>query len=200
MSIVIDAYAYLVELHMLSPGTLRFPVGVSTAYGGLAAARLYKITHKSRYKEWAEKSIQAMCGRLSPTISRDWMITAFALLTLYEVTNDSTYLGHAKKIADRILSRLPELFKENVPGNLNPTDIGDFAEPLLVLSAATGQQSYAIQAQHLVDFFNTRRNPRDVEQHGYFSQYKPNGRPQLTDLHILGYASIFHFYLKWPRC
>ena len=81
------------------------PNGVSTAYGALAAARIYQITTDSIYKQWAIKSLEALKTPQVGFFPRDMMVAASAAMILYEKLKDPIFMTQALTLKDSAISR-----------------------------------------------------------------------------------------------
>ena len=149
----------------------RRPMGVSTSYGALAAARLFAITKLDVYRTWAVVALGALESPQISFIPRDRMIAAEAAATLYEATHEMKFLGVAKWHATQALDILASILAGKKEGERNPTDVGDLAEGLLMLSRDTYNTSYATKARELVNYFFAKRTNEDIAANGFYSRY-----------------------------
>src|SRR5205823_3480278 len=120
----------------------RRPNGVSTAYGALAAARLYQATKDNLYKQWAAASLDALKTPQVGFFPRDMMVAASAAMTLFEATNDAAYKTRAMELEGSAVAGASALLAHDGVGERNPTDIGDLADGLYYFFHVTHQPKY----------------------------------------------------------
>jgi hypothetical protein len=160
------------------------PNGVSTAYGALAAARLFQSTRIDVYKQWAAVSINALKTPQVGFFARDMMVAANAAMTVYEVTHQPEYLKRATELATQAGVEADQIIAGTRKGERNPTDVADVAEGFEHLSALTGNASYHAHARKLAEFFLKDRSPEDISEHGFYSRYLPTGKPDLAGAYL----------------
>jgi len=153
------------------------PNGVSTAYGALAAARLYHATNGDVYKQWVTASLNALATPQVGFFPRDMMVAANAALTAYEVSHEESFLERAKSLANLATAQAEEILKGKRSGERNPTDVADVAEGLLRFASVTHDKSYQLAAQKLINFFVGRRSAQDIAEKGFYSRYDTKGNP-----------------------
>ncbi len=163
------------------------PMGVSTSYGALAAARLFRITGEDVYRQWALASLAALTKPQISFIPRDKMIAAEAATILFESTKDAKFLEFAIALSDQALAEITLIMSGKKDGERNPTDVGDLAEGLLQVSAASGKIVYANKAKQLVNFFLIGRTDEDIAANGFYSRYQAGAKPvQVTEGAYIG--------------
>ncbi|MDP4199605.1 MAG: glycoside hydrolase family 76 protein [Bacteroidota bacterium] len=155
----------------------RRPNGVSTAYGALAAARLYHATNDNVYKQWAVTSLNALETPQVGFFPRDMMVAADAAITCSEHTKDADLLTRAQKLAGTAVAQAHEIMGGKRKGELNPTDVGDIADGLIHMSTVMHNRSYQTEAIRMIDFFAGQRTASDIAEHGFFSRYDSKGKP-----------------------
>ena len=155
----------------------RRPNGVSTAYGALAAARLYEATGDNVYKEWCAASLNALKTPQVGFFPRDQMVAAEAAMTVYAATKDKSFLSRATELADSAIAGGLAKLSKDIPGERNPTDIGDLADGLFYFYHVTHNAKYQGLALKFLNFFLTKRNSTDIEQNGFYSRYDTHGAP-----------------------
>jgi hypothetical protein len=156
----------------------RRPNGVSTAYGALAAARLFKATGEVPFKEWAAASLNALKTPQVGFFPRDMMVASDAALTIYEVTHDADFLHRAEELEATAIAGSKKVMDGSQKGELNPTDIGDLADGLYHFYGVTHNPNDRTAARNLLLFFSKRRTTEDIAQHGFYSRYRPTGEPE----------------------
>jgi uncharacterized protein YyaL (SSP411 family) len=161
------------------------PMGVSTSYGALAAARLYRATGNATYREWALAALTALQKPQVSFIPRDEMIAVEASCIMYEFTKEQKYLEFAKALTDDAVRTIETIIEGKAEGERNPTDVGDLAEGLLKYADVSGKNIYAEKANHLVNFFLTGRTDDDIKASGFFSRYDAKGK-QVKEGNYLG--------------
>jgi len=159
------------------------PNGVSTAYGALAAARLYAATHEEVYKQWANSSLEALKTPQVGFFPRDMVVAANAACTLYDVTKDHRYIAMATDWTKLAIKQAKEVIASKRKGECNPTDIADLAEGLDHLSRLSAK-SYAAEATSFINFFTAHRTPKDIAEKGFFSRYDSKGNPILDGSYL----------------
>jgi hypothetical protein len=152
----------------------RRPNGVSTAYGALAAARLYVATKDDVYRQWTIASLNALNTPQVGFFPRDMMVAAEAAYILYGRTKDESYVRLGRSLAQQALSQAQEVMAGKRKGELNPTDIGDLAEELL-----DTQEGY-----NLINFFVGKRTTQDIAEHGFYSRYDNKGNPVMNGSYL----------------
>jgi hypothetical protein len=162
----------------------RRPDGVSTAYGALAAARLYEITHEDVYKQWAVASLAALRTPQVGFFPRDMMVAADAALTAFEVSKDPTLHARAMELLDSAVSGGLAMLHHEGPGFRNPTDIGDLADGLFHFYDVTHNAKYKTLAETFINYFVGHRTLADIAEHGFYSQYDTKGQPMLTGTYL----------------
>jgi hypothetical protein len=162
------------------------PMGVSTSYGALAAARLFRITGLEVYRQWALVALSALATPQISFIPRDRMIAAEAALTVYQVTHDQKFLDVTLEHAAIALKEIQSIAAGLNQGERNPTDVGDLAEGMLAVSDVAGKKEYFSKAQWLVNLFFQSRTNDDVAENGFYSRYagKNLAKPDLTGAYI----------------
>jgi hypothetical protein len=163
----------------------RRPNGVSTAYGALAAARLYKVTGETVYRQWVLASLKALETPQVGYFPRDMMVAANAGLLLYEVTQDNIDLLNSETLAETANFQAHEILSGKRKGELNPTDVADLADGLFHMSTVTRDKFYKAEANKLIGFFVGHRTASDIEEQGFFSRYNTKGSP-VTNGNYLG--------------
>ena len=154
----------------------RRPNGVSTAYGALAAARLYSATREDVYKQWANSSLDALKTPQVGFFPRDMVVAVNAACTMYDVTKEHRYLDRANEWAKLAIKQAKEVMAGKREGECNPTDIADLAEGLDHLSCLSSK-SYATEAIKFLNFFTGHRSAKDISEKGFFSRYDVKGNP-----------------------
>ncbi len=162
----------------------RRPNGVSTAYGALAAARLYAITKDNVYKQWAQASLDALKTPQVGFFPRDMMVAADAALTMFEVSKEASFRDRAMELESDAVRGGLALLHHDGTGERNPTDIGDLADGLFHFYAVTHQASYKSQAETFLNFFVNHRSTQDITDHGFFSRYDTHAKPVLSGAYI----------------
>ncbi len=162
----------------------RRPNGVSSAYGALAAARLYKATGDNTYKQWVIAALKALNTPQVGFFPRDMMVAADAALTTYERSHDETLLSRAKELESRAVAEGMVFLHHDGEGTRNPTDIGDLADGLYHFSEVTKKPTYKAQAQTFVDFFVGHRTVADLAEHGFYSRYDTKGQPVMNGSYL----------------
>jgi hypothetical protein len=155
----------------------RRPNGVSTAYGALAAARLYKATNDDVYRQWAVASLNALSTPQVGYFPRDMMVAANAAMTLFAVTKDKSYEQLARSIATTAVTQAHEIIAGKRTGELNPTDVGDLAEGLLQVGSKS-------EATKLINFFVGKRTTQDIAEHGFYSRYDSKGNSVMAGSYL----------------
>jgi hypothetical protein len=149
----------------------RRPNGVSTAYGALAAARLYKITGTYVYKWWSAAALAALRTPQVGFSPRDMMVASNAAATIYEVSSQSEFLDLAEALATRASKDAAAIISGTMAGEINPTDVGDLAEGYARLYEASRKSHYADEAHHYAELFLADRSNADIAEHGFASRY-----------------------------
>jgi uncharacterized protein YyaL (SSP411 family) len=162
----------------------RRPNGVSTAYGALAAARLYAATREEVYKQWANSSLEALKTPQVGFFPRDMMVAANAAITAFEVSHEQNFLHRAEELAGTAFSQANEIISGKRNGELNPTDVGDLADGLYHLGNVVGNKGYPQWAAGLIIFFESHRTISDIAEHGFYSRYNKKGLPVLTGSYL----------------
>jgi hypothetical protein len=160
------------------------PNGVSTAYGALAAARLYQATGDSSYKKWAYRSLEALKTPQVGFFPRDMMVAASAAMTVFEVSKDIAFKSRALQLEDSAVACAMELMKHEGSGERNPTDIGDLADGLYYFYHITLDEKYKSLAETFVNFFVGDRKIEDILKNGFYSRYDTKGAPILTGSYL----------------
>jgi hypothetical protein len=160
------------------------PNGVSTAYGALAAARLYQATLDNSYKKWAAMSLEALNTPQVGFFPRDMMVAASAAMTIYEVSKDSMFKERALHLEDSAVAGGMALLNHEGTGERNPTDIGDLADGLYYFYLVTHDEKYKSLAETFVKFFVGDRKIEDITKHGFYSRYDTKGAPILTGSYL----------------
>jgi len=159
------------------------PNGVSTAYGALAAARLYSATREDVFRQWANSSLEALKTPQVGFFPRDMVVAANAACTLYDVLKQRSYLDRANEWATLAIKQAKEVMAGKRKGECNPTDIADLAEGLGHLSHLSFK-SYATEASKLLNFFVGHRTAKDISEKGFFSRYDSKGNPILNGSYL----------------
>ena len=153
------------------------PNGVSTAYGALAAARLYEITHDVSYEQWAVRSLEALKTPQVGFFPRDMMVAASAAMTLYNISFDTLLKTRALELEDSAVARATNFLHHEGSGERNPTDIGDLADGLYYFYKVTHEVKYKTLAEQFIHFFIGERTEKDIMEHGFYSRYDTKGIP-----------------------
>jgi hypothetical protein len=162
----------------------RRPNGVSTAYGALAAARLYAATHEEVYKQWANSSLEALKTPQVGFFPRDMVVAVNAACTLYDVTKEHGYIAMADDWAKLAIKQAKEVIAGKRKSECNPTDIADLAEGLDHLSCLATKTGYDKEASSLINFFTAHRTTKDIAEKGFFSRYDSKGNPILDGSYL----------------
>jgi hypothetical protein len=163
------------------------PNGVSTAYGALAAARLYQATGEQVFKQWADVSLNALHYPQVGYFPRDRMVAVQAMLALYEASKEARYLNDAQANADKAVDEANQVIAGKKQGQLNPTDIGDLAEGLYQFSEVDPKPKHHIdEGDRILDFFLKLRSAADIKQHGFYSLYDSKGEPVMQGASYIG--------------
>jgi len=162
----------------------RRPNGVSTAYGALAAARLYQATKDNIYKQWTAASLNALRTPQVGFFPRDMMVAASAAMTVYEITKDPAYKKRAMELEDSAVAGGSSLLAHEGTGERNPTDIGDLADGLYYFYKVTHSGKYKTLAEKFITFFVAHRTLADITDHGFYSRYDTKGSPILTGSYL----------------
>jgi hypothetical protein len=162
----------------------RRPNGVSTAYGALAAARLYEATKDTTYKQWALASLSALRTPQVGFFPRDMMVAASAAMTIYEITKDAAFKEQAMKLESSAAAGGIALLHHEGIGERNPTDIGDLADGLYHFYHATHDKKYKSVAEEFINFFIGHRTTEDITKHGFYSRYDLKGTPILIGSYL----------------
>jgi hypothetical protein len=157
------------------------PMGVSTSYGALAAARLYQVTGDNVYRQWALVALTALTKPQISFIPRDKMIAAEAALILYGVSPDQKFLEYATTLANQAMQEIDLVMSGKHEGERNPTDVGDLAEGFMQVADKTGKKSFAGKASQLVNFFFIGRMEADIAANGFYSRYRAD-KKAMADL------------------
>jgi len=160
------------------------PNGVSTAYGALAAARLYQATMDSSYKKWAARSLDALETPQVGFFPRDMMVGASAAITVFEVSKDNAFKERALELEDSAVAGGLALLKYEGTGERNPTDIGDLADGLYNFYRVTHNEKYKSLADSFINFFVGDRKIEDIIKHGFYSRYDLKGVPILIGSYL----------------
>ncbi|HET6402891.1 MAG TPA: hypothetical protein VFH95_16020 [Candidatus Kapabacteria bacterium] len=172
----------------------RRPDGVSTAYGALAAARLYKVTHEDVYKQWTTASLNALYTPQVGYFPRDRMVAADAALTAFEASHDPAFHKRAMELLDSaIAGGLFRLHHDEPQEHRNPTDIGDLADGLFHFYDVTHNAKYKSLALTFINFFVDHRTLPDIAEHGWYSEYDTKGHP-ITDGKYLGIPDTVPYF------
>lgn len=155
----------------------RRPNGVSTAYGALAAARLYRATGEYVYKWWASAALVALKTPQVGYFPRDMMVAANAALTVYEVSHQSEFLAFAERTAAEADRDAERILAGTLKGEINPTDIGDLGEGYARLSTVTNGKRYSDLAKRYIALFVAGRTDADIAESGFSSRYDGKGKP-----------------------
>jgi uncharacterized protein YyaL (SSP411 family) len=162
----------------------RRPNGVSTAYGALTAARLYRVTHEAVYRQWVLASLIALHTPQVGFFPRDMMVAADAALTVYEVSKEDSFRDRAMELEDSAVAGGLALLHHDGTGERNPTDIGDLADGLFHFYTVTHQAKYKVLAEKFIEFFADHRTLDDISAHGFYSRYDLKGKPVLQGAYI----------------
>jgi uncharacterized protein YyaL (SSP411 family) len=162
----------------------RRPDGVSTAYGALAAARLYEITGENVYKQWTVASLNALRTPQVGFFPRDMMVAADAALTAFEVSQDLSLHTRAMELLNSAVTGGLAMLHHEGPGFRNPTDIGDLADGLLHFYEVTHTARYKSLAEKFILYFAGRRTLPDIAERGFFSQYDTKGEPMMQGTYL----------------
>ena len=162
----------------------RRPNGVSTAYGALAAARLYAATKENVYKQWAAASLNSLKTPQVGFFPRDKMVAADAAMTAFEASNDPAFQSRAKELADSAIAGGLVLLHHEGVGERNPTDIGDLADGLYTFYGLSHILKYKSAAESFLAFFVGHRTATDIADHGFYSRYDTKGAPILTGAYL----------------
>jgi uncharacterized protein YyaL (SSP411 family) len=155
----------------------RRPNGVSTAYGALAAARLYVATKDNVYKQWVGASLDALKTPQVGFFPRDMMVAANAAMTVFEVTKETSFRDRAMELEESAVKGSLALLHHDGTGERNPTDIGDLADGLFHFYSVTHQVKYKSLAETFLNFFAGHRTAADIAEHGFYSRYDTKGAP-----------------------
>ena len=157
----------------------RRPNGVSTAYGALSAARLFKVTGDIVYKQWAFASLAALTTPQVGFFPRDMMVAADAALTIYDVTKQEDYRAMAEKLYGA--ATISAFSKADAIPNYNPTDVGDLADGMAHFAVINPKDAHAkTMAMQPINTFLHDRSNKDIAEHGFYSKYDTKGHPLLT--------------------
>ncbi len=162
----------------------RRPNGVSTAYGALAAARLFAATKDNVYKQWAAASLNALKTPQVGFFPRDMMVAASAAMQVFEISKETAFRDRAMELATSAAAGAESLLHHDGTGERNPTDIGDLTDGFFHLYSVTHQAKYESLAKTFLYFFVGMRSAEDIEQHGFYSRYNTNGNPILTGSYL----------------
>jgi len=162
----------------------RRPMGVSTSYGALAAARLFEATKDSVYKKWTDVALRALQMPQVSYIPRDRMIAAEAAATLYKLTKEKGYLDYALATTKIAVEEVDQVLKGKKEGERNPTDVGDLAEGLYSVADITGDKKYAQKANALIEFFHQKRTVDEIKSSGHYSRYTTEGKPDVNGQYL----------------
>ena len=162
----------------------RRPNGVSTAYGALATARLYEITHDINYLYWAINSLDALKTPQVGFFPRDMMVAASAAMTLYDISFDTLSKNRALELEDSAVTRAIYFLSHDGIGERNPTDIADLADGLFYFYKVTKEVKYKTLAEQFINFFIGDRTEKDISEHGFYSRYDTKGAPILTGVYL----------------
>ena len=160
------------------------PNGVSTAYGALAAARLYQATGDNVFRQWTIAALNALKTPQVGFFPRDMMVAANAAITIYEVSHEPVFLHRAEELAKVATSQVHEILSGSRSGERNPTDVGDLAESFYHLGNVTHNKAYRTQALDLINFFFRDRTPQDISEKGFYSRYDTKGHPDFNGSYI----------------
>ncbi|MFI5263763.1 MAG: glycoside hydrolase family 76 protein, partial [Candidatus Kapaibacterium sp.] len=162
----------------------RRPNGVSTAYGALAAARLYKATKENAFKQWVSVSLYALTTPQVGFFPRDMMVAASAAIMAFEVSGEIAFKKRAMELEEMAVAGAQTLLHHEGTGERNPTDIGDLADGLYYFYKITHNAKYKKLADTFICFFVGHRNAEDIGQHGFYSRYDTKGNPVLTGAYL----------------
>ncbi|HWF43513.1 MAG TPA: hypothetical protein VG537_02620 [Candidatus Kapabacteria bacterium] len=160
------------------------PNGVSTAYGALAAARLYRATGENVYRQWVIASLNALETPQVGFFPRDMMVAANAAITTYEVSHEPVFRARAIALAKTATTQVHEIISGKRAGERNPTDVGDLAEGFFHLATAIHDKSYPTQAFELIHFFLRDRTPADIIERGFYSRYDSTSHPDMNGSYL----------------
>jgi uncharacterized protein YyaL (SSP411 family) len=160
------------------------PNGVSTAYGALAAARLYAATGEDVYKQWANSSLEALKTPQVGFFPRDMMVAANAALTIFEASKEKAFLDRANELESSAEKGALALLHHDGTGERNPTDIGDLADGLFHFYKVAHKAKYKTLAETFINFFSGKRTSQDIAEHGFFSRYDTKGQPLSTGAYL----------------
>jgi hypothetical protein len=163
---------------------VRKPDGVSTAYGALAAARMYEGTHEDVYRKWTIASLDALRTPQVGIFPRDWMVAADAALTAFETSHDATLHARAMELLDSAVSGGLAMLHHQEPGFRNPTDIADLADGLFHFYDVTHNAKYKSLAEKFIHFFVDHRSLADIAERGFYSQYDTKGDPIMAGKYL----------------
>ncbi len=163
---------------------VRKPDGVSTAYGALAAARMYEVTHEDVYRKWTVASLDALRTPQVGIFPRDWMVAADAALTAFETSHDPSLHARAMELLDSAVSGGLAMLHHQEPGFRNPTDIADLADGLFHFYDVTHNTKYKTLAEKFIRFFVDHRSLADIAEHGFYSQYDTTGDPIMAGKYL----------------
>lgn len=153
------------------------PNGVSTAYGALAAARLYQATGTYVYRWWALAALNALKTPQVGYFPRDMMVAAQAALTLNAVGADREFLEIATRQSIRALADASNILSGKLKGEINPTDIGDLAEGFARLYEVSRAPNFLAASKRFLGLFVGKRSDSDIAEHGFCSSYTASGAP-----------------------
>ncbi len=170
----------------------RRPNGVSTAYGALAAARLFAATKEQVYKSWIRESLDAIQGEMVGYFPRDMMVAVEAASIAYGISMQPDFLEFAERTAATARTQVAEIIKGSRPGERNPTDIGELAEGFYALAKVTNKPEYRADAERVLDFFFQHSTPASLKANGAYSRYDAKGKPVLTG-NYLGVPLSAHY-------
>ncbi|HEY3875189.1 MAG TPA: hypothetical protein VGM92_06905 [Candidatus Kapabacteria bacterium] len=162
----------------------RRPNGVSTAYGALAAARLYEATRDNVYKQWCTASLNALETPQVGFFPRDRMVAAEAAMTAYHISHEEPFQERALQLEEQATTQALTFLHHDGTGERNPTDIGDLADGLAYFSTVTHDAKYRTLATTFIQFFAAHRTPRDISDHGFYSRYDTKGTPIMTGAYL----------------
>ncbi len=162
----------------------RRPNGVSTAYGALASARFYAITHDNVYKQWAAASLNALRTPQVGFFPRDMMVAADAAFTTYLASKDEAFNARALELLDSAVAGGELMLRRQQPGHRNPTDIGDLADGLFHFFDVTRNQKYKTLGLLFINFFVDHRSASDIAAKGFYNEYDTKGAPMLNGSYL----------------
>ena len=160
------------------------PNGVSTAYGALAAARLYAATGDNVFRQWTSAALNALKTPQVGFFPRDMMVAANAALTVYDISHESIFLNRAEELGRLATTQVQEILSGKREGERNPTDVGDLAEGFFHIATETHNKTYQAEAIKLINFFFRNRTPADVSEKGFYSRYTIVGQPVMTGSYL----------------